>query len=235
MSRNSNVAPTPNVDGNSRLTAIVGTVILPIFVAAFITGKLAASGALSAHVAIGLVIAAPIAVKLASVTYRMVSYYRGVPAYRRRGRPSSPLRLLGGALGAVTMLLVVSGLVLAVGPSSAHQVALSIHKLTSYAAVLALALHLIAHLRAAVRLTTAELRPHVLRVPGRRARLALLSASLVTGALLAVMLANRGSVYAHRYLPHARATIVSQRPAGLATPAATAGAGPALEVSFPEQ
>lgn len=154
---------TRNVEGNSRLTAIVGIVILPLFVVAFITGKLATSGALDVHVAIGLVVAAPISVKLASVTYRMASYYRGIAAYRHRGRPSNPRRLLGGALSVVIVLLLASGLVLIVGPSWAHRPALSIHKVTSYAAVLAVALHLIAHLKAAVALATAELRRHVLK------------------------------------------------------------------------
>jgi hypothetical protein len=203
---------THNVDGNSRLTAIVGIIILPLFLAAFVCGKLAAGGALDVHVAIGLVLAAPIAVKLASVTYRMVSYYRGVAAYRQRGRPSNPRRLLGGALGVIIVLLLGSGLVLIVGPSSAHRTALSIHKVTSYAAVLAVALHLIVHLRAALVLATAELRRHVLKAPGRRARWALVSASLLTGAVLAVMLTSRGSTYAHRYYPQTKVAMVTEHP-----------------------
>ena len=99
---------TRNLDGNSRLTAIVGIVISPLFAVAFITGKLAAGGALEVHVAIGLVLAAPVGVKLASVTYRMVSYYPGVAAYRVRGRPSNRRRLMGGALGVVSWAFIWS-------------------------------------------------------------------------------------------------------------------------------
>ena len=68
--------------------------------------------------------------KLASVTWRMLNYYRGASAYRLRGTPPVWLRLLGPGLVGATLLLLASGIVLAVGPSQLHFTALTIHKVS---------------------------------------------------------------------------------------------------------
>lgn len=198
--------PRPrNPEGNARLTAIIGNLILPLFVVAFVTALQAKSGLLSVHVAVGLVLAAVVGVKLSSVTYRMLSYYRGVVPYRQRGKPAGSLRLLGGTLGVLMMLLLGSGLVLLLGPSSAHAAALPVHKLSGYLAVIAVALHLVAHLRDSLQVGTGDLRRRALRVPGATARWALLAGALVLGGAMAVLLTGHASTYSHQYYPGAGA------------------------------
>ena len=191
-----------DAEGNSRLTAMLGDLILPLFVVVFITALQAKSGLLTVHVAVGLVLGGLVGVKLASVTYRMVAYYRGVVAYRKRGRPANYLRLLGGSLGVLCVMLFGSGLVLLVGPGSLHSSALAVHKATGYLTVAAIVLHLTAHLRSALAIGTGDVRRRALRVPGARARWALLASTLAIGGVIAVLLTSHASTYAHRYYPH---------------------------------
>jgi hypothetical protein len=181
----------------------MGSLILPLFVVAFLTVLQAKSGLLSVHVAVGLVLAAVVGVKLSSVIYRMLAYYRGVTPYRHRGKPASSYRLLGGTLGVLMVLLLGSGLVLLVGPSSAHAAALQIHKLSGYLTVIPIALHLVAHLREALLLGTGDLRRRALTVPGATARWALLAGALVLGGAMAVVLTGHASTYSQRYYPRA--------------------------------
>ena len=207
-----------NPEGNSRLTAMLGDLILPLFVVAFITALQAKSGLLTVHVAVGLVLGGLVGVKLASVTYRMAAYYRGVAVYRKRGRPANYLRLLGGSLGVLCVMLFGSGVVLLMGPSSLHSSALAVHKATGYLTVVAIVLHLIAHLRSALAIGTGDLRRRALSVPGARARWSLLASTLAIGAVIAVLLTSHASTYAHRYYPHP-----SLRTAGKSLASARAG------------
>lgn len=49
---------------------------------------------LAAHITVGLLLVPPVLLKLASVTWRMLSYYRGASAYHLRGTPPLWLRRL---------------------------------------------------------------------------------------------------------------------------------------------
>ena len=51
-------------------------------------------GLISAHMFIGMAPIPPAPLKLASTGYRFVRYYTGSRAYRAKGPPSFPLRLL---------------------------------------------------------------------------------------------------------------------------------------------
>jgi len=69
-------------------------------------------GLLSAHMFIGLVVIPPVLLKLGSTGYRMVGYYTGSRAYRSKGPPLLPLRLMAPVLVASTIavLAVVAAL-----------------------------------------------------------------------------------------------------------------------------
>ena len=56
--------------------------------------------------------------KIGSTGWRFVRYYRGSPAYRRKGPPPVLLRLLGPAVVILTVVLLASGVALVVGPHS---------------------------------------------------------------------------------------------------------------------
>lgn len=187
-----------DADGNSRLTALLGATVLPLFFAAWLSGKLGGPSLITAHITISLLFLAPMAAKLVTVTYRMVSYYRGVGAYRRRGRPAGRLRLLGAALGVAVVVMLASGLVMLVGPVSAYRAAKSIHSLSAWIAIVALALHLVWHLRETRHLVVADLRSGSPQADSRRLRLAAVGAVVLVGAILALALFQQASTIRQR-------------------------------------
>lgn len=60
---------------------------------------------LSAHVFIGMILVPPVILKIASTGWRFVRYYKGDPAYLRKGHPHVVLRLLGPAVVILTVVL----------------------------------------------------------------------------------------------------------------------------------
>ena len=81
----------PGVEGNERLTGITGLLLLlPLAVEGFTILRI--GQLISLHMFLGLVLLAPIGLKLASTGYRFAGYYSGRAAYRRKGPPPMPLR-----------------------------------------------------------------------------------------------------------------------------------------------
>jgi hypothetical protein len=189
-----------DADGNTRLTGISASFVLALMLLEVVTVVLGAKSVITLHVAAGLVLIGPMFVKLGSVAYRMASYYRCVSEYRRRDKPSAGLRLLGGALAVLVLLLLGSGLVLIAGPSALHSTARSVHVATAYLTVALLIGHLAIHLLPAVRLASADMRPRT-AVRGTRSRWLAVLASLALGGVLALLLGGRGRIYLHNYYP----------------------------------
>ncbi len=100
------------------------------------------------------------------------------------------------------VVLLASRATLAAGPLWAHSTALTLHKGAFYGVLLAVTLHLVAHLAEAVRTTARDLlrRQHSL-APAARWRLAAIGASLLTAGLLTVALSGHAGPYLHHY-PH---------------------------------
>jgi hypothetical protein len=190
-----------NADGNTRLTGMSASFVLPLFLIEVATVVLGVKSVITLHVAVGLLLLGPVLLKLASVTYRMVSYHRGVNEYRQRGKPAVAPRLLGGALAVLVVLLLASGLVLILGPNAAHGAARAIHIVTAYLVVLLLIVHIASHFRTAARLASADIRRRAAPAPGARSRWLALLASLAIGGTLALLLGGRGSTYLHHYYP----------------------------------
>jgi hypothetical protein len=209
MPRNVTLPAVRNAAGNARLTAISASFVLPLFLFEVATVVLGVRSVITLHVAVGLVLIGPLVVKLASVTYRMVGYYRGLGDYRRRGKPSDALRLLGSALALLIVLLLVSGLVLIAGPNGLRSTARSIHVVTAYLTVTLLIVHVVIHFLPAMRQASADARRHAPDVSGAHTRWLAVSASFVLGGLLAVLLGGRGATYLHHHHP---ASKTSSRP-----------------------
>ncbi len=193
-------AARAGANANARLTATTGLVLLILLAIEVATVVLGVRSHLALHITIGLLLVPPVLLKLASVTWRMLNYYRGASGYRLRGTPPAWLRILGPGLVAVTLLLLVSGIVLAVGPSQLHATALTVHKVSFYVALLAVAAHLYGHLAEAVRVAVrglARRRPHL--PPSVRLAGGAVIISLLLGAVLAVILAGRAAPYIHHY------------------------------------
>jgi hypothetical protein len=174
-------------DGNEILTSAAAVVLVGLLVAEGVT-IVHMRGLLSAHMFIGLVLIPPVALKLGSTGYRMLSYYVGSRAYRQKGPPLLPLRLMAPVLVASTIAVLASGvLLLAVGHKSSG--VLTIHKLSFIVFGVVLGVHFLAYLPRVVRSLVAEWGAARRRAsPGAGVRSMLVAAAVGGGAALALAL-----------------------------------------------
>jgi hypothetical protein len=171
--------------GNERLTnsvALILLVLLPIEAATTI----ALGAFLPVHVALGLALLPLLALKLASVGWRLVRYYTHNHAYRRKGPPVLLLRLLAPVLVLSTIALFGSGVVLVLSGGRGG-IVLTVH-VTSFAiwgvAVLA---HILWYGLRAIRDATKDWRGGE-RLAGAGARRALIIAAVLLGIATSIVL-----------------------------------------------
>jgi hypothetical protein len=171
-------------DGNERLTAATAVVLSVLLAAEGVTLLGGVGRLLVPHVFLGLVLVPPILLKVGSTGWRMVSYYRRVEEYVRRGPPRAVLRfLVAPVLLASTVVLFASGIAAAwVGHGG---LLLGLHKASFVVWGIAFALHFLAHVLRLPRLVAFDWwRPDALG--GRRLRVYLLAAALVAGFIVAI-------------------------------------------------
>ncbi len=148
-------------EGNERLTALTGAVLLVLLAAEGFT-ILSVRQMLTPHFFIGMLLLGPVALKLGSTVYRFTRYYTGSAPYRRKGPPSPLLRLLGPVVVAATVGVFGSGIMLAVaGPGHAWPW-MFLHKGSFVVWFGAMSIHVLAYLSRIPGLVAADLR-------GRRA------------------------------------------------------------------
>ena len=111
LSSNPTVPEDHGPEGNERLTAATGALLLPLFAAEGVT-ILFLRQLLTWHFFIGLLLIGPVCLKLGSTGYRFFRYYTGAPAYRRKGPPVLPLRLLAPLLVASSVAVLATGVAL---------------------------------------------------------------------------------------------------------------------------
>jgi hypothetical protein len=190
-------------EANSRLTGVTGLLLVVLFVAEIVTVVLGPRNVLALHVAIGLALVPPVVLKLASTTWRMVRYYRHDPDYRIKGPPKPMLRVLGPVLAILTMAVLASGIVLVLGPHSLYGAALFVHKKVFYLWLAAFALHTVAHLAEAMRLSCQDLTRRLrLSFPGSWHRLAAVGGSVAVGVVIGLALSGHAPAYLHAHPLH---------------------------------
>ena len=201
-------ARSGGAEGNERLTAMTGAVLLVLLAVEcytiFSIGRL-----LTLHVFLGMLLLGPVTLKAGSVLYRFARYYTGSAPYRRKGPPAPLLRVIGPVIVLLTACVFGSGIMLAVtgpsyGPPSAWLV---IHRISFFAWIFFIVIHVLAYVPRLPRLLAAEARGtsvpegetgghaaaggHARRVMevlgGRGTRLALLTASLAAGLVIALL------------------------------------------------
>ena len=196
-------------EGNERLTAMTGTVLLLLLLVECYT-VLRIGRLLTLHVFLGMLLLGPVALKAGSVLYRFVRYYTRSEPYRRIGPPAPLLRVIGPIIMLLTACVFGSGIVLAVtGPSfNGQNDWLEIHRISFIAWAVFITIHVLAYLWRLPRLLAAEARgvwleegatggpavagrQHAGRameiLGGRGTRLALLTASLLVGLVIALL------------------------------------------------
>ena len=143
-------------EGNERLTALTGTVLLVLLAAEGVT-ILSLGRLLTLHFFIGMMLLGPVALKAGSTVYRFARYYTGSAPYRRKGPPALVLRLLGPIVIASTAGVFGTGVALALaGPGSGPW--LFLHKASFAVWVCVMTVHVLTYLPRLPRLLTAELR-----------------------------------------------------------------------------
>src|SRR6202522_4415423 len=176
-------------EGNERLTAMTGAVLL-ILLAVECYTILRIGRLLTLHVFLGMLLLGPVTLKAGSVLYRFARYYTGSEPYRRKGPPALLLRLIGPIIMLLTACVFGSGIMLAVtgpsyGPPSGWLV---VHRISFFAWLFFIAIHVVTYVPRLPRLLTAEARRSCLG--GRGTRLALLIGSLLGGLVIALLTAH---------------------------------------------
>ena len=101
---------TGGAEGNERLTAAAGAVLLVLFAAEGVT-ILSIHQLITVHFFLGMLLIGPVALKVGAVLYRFTRYYAGVPGYRRKGPPAPLLRLLGPFVVITSVGVIGTGVV----------------------------------------------------------------------------------------------------------------------------
>jgi hypothetical protein len=175
------------VVGNERTTALAGAALLVLILVELVTVPVLRA-LLGVHVFVGVLLAGPLAVKLASTGSRFVRYYRGSPAFVRKGPPRPALRVLAPLLVLTTLVLLGSGIgLLVTGPTHPGPV-LFLHGISFVLWLPMVAVHLLAYLRRVLRLIGDDWRKRRPEPASpRRVRLGVNLAALLIGALAAIL------------------------------------------------
>jgi len=186
-------------DGNARLTAAVGLVLLVVLFLEGIT-VLQVRSLITLHIFLGLVLIPPTALKVASTSYRFVRYYRHSPSYVRHGPPPPLLRWTAPLLIIFTGVILASGVaLLAVGPERPGLL-LSAHKLSFVIWFALMALHVLGHVKDALVLARWDWWPRAdrSRPRGKGRRRGIVALSLIAGVALGAALLPVASPWTNR-------------------------------------
>jgi hypothetical protein len=176
-----------NPDGNERLTAVVGLVLIVLTVAELATNVLGLHQLLSVHVFIGLVLIPPVLLKLASTGWRFARYYTGSKPYTAKGAPELPMRLLEPLLVAATIVLFASGVAMGILHGNALDIARRLHGPASVVWMILIGVHVLVYLKRALISSKEDIiSASRASVPGARGRTYLLAFAIVAGVVVGV-------------------------------------------------
>lgn len=151
--------PRSGPEGNERLTAITGAVLLVLFAAEGVT-ILSLRSLLYWHYFIGLLLIGPVCVKLGSTCYRFVRYYTGDREYVRKGPPAPLLRVLGPVVILTSVGVLGTGVALGLEKSATYHgiPLLFLHKASFVLWMGAMSIHVLAYIWRLPSLVGADLR-----------------------------------------------------------------------------
>jgi len=171
-------------EGNARLTATTGLVLLVLLAVEGVT-ILSIRQLLSVHVFVGLLLVPPVALKLGVTGYRFLRYYTRAAEYVRKGPPLLLMRMLV-APGLIAATLVVFGTgvaLLAVGPGGG--IVLGLHKASFFVWLGAFGVHVLVYARRVRGLVAADWgRGH--RTSGSALRFGIVALALLVGLTVAL-------------------------------------------------
>lgn len=136
-------------EGNARLTAAVGLILLVLSAVELLTLVLGLQRFLSWHVFVGIALLPPIALKLGATGWRFLRYYTRDAEYVRRGPPMILMRLLAPFLVLFTVLLFGSGIAMGFTHGTALVLARRVHGPAAFLWTVTLGVHVLAYLQRA--------------------------------------------------------------------------------------
>jgi hypothetical protein len=174
-----------NPDGNERLTASVGLVLIALTVIELATLLLGLQRFLSLHVFVGIVLLPPVALKLASTGWRFTRYYTRAAAYRAKGAPQLVMRLMAPLLVAATIVLFGSGVAMGFLHGHSLRLARQLHGPASVVWMLLVGVHVLVYLKRALVSSKEDVDPTSRSaVRGASARNLILAAAVLTGLVV---------------------------------------------------
>jgi hypothetical protein len=177
------------VEGNSRLTATNGTLLIVLLAVEGVT-ILSVRQMITLHIYLGILLLGPVLLKTATTVYRFTRYYSGAPAYRRKGPPHPVLRLIGPLVILTTLTVLGTGIGLVyTGPGHSEPL-LTLHKASFIAWVALMTIHVLGHLGHAATASWHDLRPAPCDATAkhRALRAGILAVALLAGVAAATAL-----------------------------------------------
>ena len=191
-------------DGNERLTGATGAILIVLLAVIGVT-IVNLHPLLWVHLFVGILLIAPVSLKLASTGYRFTRYYTQDAAYRRKGPPPPALRALAPLLVLSTVVVFASGVALLFAGPSSRSALLPVHKVSFIVWVAVTALHVLVHLPslpAALRGDFSRREVVGPSLPGRSGRQLALAGALVLGLALAALTIPEFGPWLHANLGH---------------------------------
>jgi hypothetical protein len=186
-------------DGNERLTAITGVILILLLAVIGVT-ILRIHQLISVHLFVGLLLIGPVALKMASTGYRFVRYYTGNTVYRRKGPPEALLRGIAPMVVVTTVAVFASGVIVMFEGRAHRNPWLEIHKVSFILWIVFTALHVLGHLPGLPQNLRAGATRNDLPgdLPGRGGRSIALAGALVGGLVLAIVLIPQFGGWTHQ-------------------------------------
>jgi hypothetical protein len=178
---------SPNPDGNDRLTAAVGLLLIVPIAIELVTIVLGVHSFMSLHVFVGLALIPAVVLKLGSTGWRFVRYYTRSSAYVAHGPPQLAMRLLAPLLVAATVVLFASGIAMGLLHGRALQDARRLHGPASVVFLVVIGIHVLVYLRRALVESSSDVRAATrVEAGGARWRSYALAAALILGLVAGV-------------------------------------------------
>jgi hypothetical protein len=191
--------PTAGVEGNEKLTAMTGALLLLGFAVEGFT-ILSLQRLLFLHFLVGLLLIGPVLLKIGSTMCRFACYYAGLLPYVRKGPPSPVLRVLSPLVILTSIAVLGTGVVLAAAGRS--DTWLFLHKASFVLWFGVMTVHVLAHAPRLPRILKAGAGGGTrgVAVPGGAARWLLLAASLAVGVGVAAVTMRMSSYWGFSFL-----------------------------------
>jgi len=164
--------------GNEQLTLAVAALLIVLLAVEGAT-ILRIGSLLTVHAFVGMLLIPVVALKLASTGWRMLRYYQRGEEYVLRGPPHIALRMLVAPVLVLSTLLVFGTGVALLALDQRHGTLVGLHKASFLVWTGAFGVHVLAHLLELPRLRR-------VRIPGALLRVALATASVAAGLVLAL-------------------------------------------------